>query len=73
MIQVIEKLDRRCVLHLPPPESDTVRIIVQPDISGSMASYAIFNRPDWFESYRIESQNANQIGLELEVQNLLKA
>ena len=70
---MIEKLDRRCVLHLPPPDNESVRIVVQPDVSGSIAAYAIFERQEWFESYRIESQNANQIGLELEASHLLKA
>lgn len=72
-MQVIEKLDRTCVLHLPSPDDDGLRIVVQPDSVGAMASYAVLKRHQWFEYYRIESQNSNQIGLEMEVQNLLKA
>lgn len=72
VMSVIEKLDRKCVLHLPPPEMETVRIVVNPDVSGTVACYTVFNRVEWFESYRIESQNANQIGLELECGHLVK-
>lgn len=71
-MSVIEKLDRRCVLHLPPPEMESVRIVVVPDVSGTVAAYTVFKRVEWFESYRIESQNANQIGLELDTQYLVK-
>lgn len=73
IVQVLEKLDRTCVLHLHAPDLDSVRIIVQGDVSGSVASYVIFKRTQWFESYRIESQNANQIGLQLDIQNLTRA
>jgi len=51
---------------------ETVRIVNLPDVSGTVACYTVFNRLEWFESYRIESQNANQIGLELDSQYLLK-
>lgn len=71
--QVLDKLEKRCVLHLPAPEVDSVRIVVQAEVSGSLAAYTIFKRSEWFESYRIESQNANQIGLEMDTQNLLRA
>lgn len=70
---MIERIDRTCVLHLSPPEIDTVRIVVQPNVNGSVACYTVLTRSEWFESYRIESQNANQIGLEMQVQHLLRA
>lgn len=73
IIQVLDKLERRCVLHLCPPDVDSVRIVLQADIAGSVAAYTIFQRSEWFESYRIESQNENQIGLEMDMQNLLRA
>lgn len=73
VIQVVEKLDKVCVLHLTPPDNEMFRLIVQPDVSGSLAAYANFVRTQWLETYRIESQNANQIGLELELPHLLKA
>ncbi|PXF46435.1 Checkpoint protein hus1-like [Gracilariopsis chorda] len=71
--QLLDKVGKRCVLHLTAPEVDNVRIIFQADVSGSVAAYAHFARSDWFQSYRIESQNANQIGLEMDMQNLLRA
>lgn len=73
IVQVLDKLEKRCVLHLSAPEIDTVRIVQQADISGSVAAFALFKRSEWFEGYRIESQNANQIGLEMDVQNLIRA
>eukprot|EP00178_Gracilaria_changii_P025203 TRINITY_DN773_c0_g1_i1.p2 TRINITY_DN773_c0_g1~~TRINITY_DN773_c0_g1_i1.p2 ORF type:complete len:281 (-),score=45.44 TRINITY_DN773_c0_g1_i1:1148-1990(-) len=71
--QLLDKVGKRCVLHLSAPEVDSIRIIFQPDVSGSVAAYAHFTRSEWFQSYRIESQNANQIGLEMDMQNLLRA
>lgn len=73
VIQVLDKLDRKCVLHLCAPDSESLRIVLQADITGSAAAYALFKRSEWFESYRIESQNENQIGLEMDMQNLLRA
>lgn len=73
VIQVLDKLERRCIVHLCSPESDLVRIVFQADAMGSVAAYTNFKRSEWFESYRIESQNDNQIGLEMDVQNLLRA
>lgn len=73
VIQVLDKLERRCVIHLCSLESDLVRIVIQADAMGSVAAYTNFKRSEWFESYRIESQNDNQIGLEMDVQNLLRA
>lgn len=32
MVQVLEKLDKRCVVHLPEPENEHVRIVVQGDV-----------------------------------------
>lgn len=73
MVQVLEKLDKRCVLHLPEPENEHVRIVVQGDVIGNVACYVHFKSTEWFESYRIESQNNNQIGLDMDIQNLLRA
>lgn len=73
IIQVLDKLNRKCVLNLCPPEADSVRIVLQADIAGSVAAFTLFKRSEWFESYRIESQNENQIGLEMDMQNLLRA
>lgn len=73
VIQVLDKLERRCVLHLCPQDIDSVRIVLQADVAGSVAAYTLFKRSEWFESYRIESQNENQIGLEMDMQNLLRA
>ena len=70
---VLERLDGKCILHLPPPSVDSLRIVVQADVHGSVASYTIFKRSEWFESYRIESQNENQIGLQLQMHNLIRA
>lgn len=70
---MLEKLDRRCVVHLSPLEVDSVRIVVSADAAGSVAAFALFKRSEWFEGYRIESQNANQIGLEMDVGNLVRA
>lgn len=70
---MLDKLDRRCVLNLCPPEDDSVRIVLHTDVAGSVAAFTLFKRSEWFESYRIESQNQNQIGLEMDMQNLLRA
>ncbi|CAN8070810.1 unnamed protein product [Agarophyton chilense] len=71
--QLLDKVGKRCVLHLYAPEVDNIRIIFQADVSGSVAAFAHFTRTEWFQSYRIESQNANQIGLEMDMQNFLGA
>lgn len=71
--QVLERVDRTCVLHLCSSDEDSVRIVLQADASASLACFTALKRHDWFESYRIESQNSNQIGLELDMHNLMRA
>lgn len=73
VIQVLDKLEKRCILHLCAPEADLVRIVMQSDVMSSVAAFTNFKQSEWFDSYRIESQNENQIGLEMDIQNLLSA
>lgn len=73
MTQVLERLEKLCVLHLDAPESDAVRFAVQPTVEGSVAAFAQLKQTEWFEGYRIESQNGNEIGLEMDLQNLTRA
>lgn len=61
------------MLHLCSLDEDSVRIVLHTDASASLACFTVFKRHDWFESYRIESQNENQIGLELDMHNLMRA
>lgn len=61
------------MLHLCSGTQDNVRIVALGDASSSPSTYTTLKRSDWFESYRIESQNDNQIGLELDMQNLIRA
>ncbi|OSX68281.1 hypothetical protein BU14_3090s0001, partial [Porphyra umbilicalis] len=72
IVQALERLDSSCVLHLTAANVPQVRLIVKPDALTSVGGYAILDRDHWFESYRIESQNENQIGLQMEVANLTK-
>lgn len=71
--QVLERVDRVCVLHLCSSDDDVVRLVVFTDATGSISTFTTLKRVDWFESYRIESHNANQIGLELDMRNLSRA
>lgn len=71
--QVLERVDRTCVLHLCAPDAHSVRLVVHADAAASLATFAVLKRSDWFEAYRIESQNANQIGLELDMHNFIRA
>lgn len=73
IMQGLDKIERRCVLHLCASDVNLVRIVIQADHMGSVAAFANLKRSEWFESYRIESQNENQIGLEMDMQNLLRA
>lgn len=73
MVQALERLDNSCVLHLTASDVPQVRLVVKPDALSSVGGYAVLERDSWFESYRIESQNENQIGLQMEVANLTKA
>lgn len=71
--QVLDRVDRTCVLHLCAPDAESVRLVVHADAAASLATFAVLKRADWFESYRIESQNDNQIGLELDMHNFIRA
>lgn len=71
--QVLDKVDRTVVLHLCAAEDDTVRLVLQSTAAASFSSFTTLKRTDWFEAYRIESQNDNQIGLELDMANLIRA
>lgn len=71
--QVLERVDRTGVLHLCAPDADSVRLVLHSDAAASQATFAVLKRADWFESYRIESQNANQIGLEFHMLNFIRA
>lgn len=71
--QVLERVDRVCVLHLCSSDEDAVRLVVFADATGSISTFTTLKRVDWFESYRIESHNSNQIGLELDMRNLSRA
>jgi hypothetical protein len=42
--QVLERLDKLCVLYLSSPDQDAVRLVVQPSVEGSVAAYAQLTR-----------------------------
>lgn len=71
--QVLERVDRTCVLHLCGSHDEFVRLVLYADATASLACFTALRKNDWFESYRIESQNENQIGLELDMNNLMRA
>lgn len=71
--QVIDRVSGTCVVHLCSGNQDSVRIVALGDASSAPSTYTTLRRCDWFESYRIESQNDNQIGLEIDMHNLIRA
>lgn len=71
--QALERVDRTCILSLCGPQDEYVRLVVHADAAASLSCFTCLSRQEWFDSYRIESQNNNQIGLELDINNLLRA
>jgi len=73
VVQALQKVDRRCILHLTPQEDDQARIILFPTALSSVAAYAGLPKSYWFDGYRIESQSGNNIGMEVDLQNMDRA
>uniref|UniRef100_A0A7S3A5Z2 Checkpoint protein n=1 Tax=Rhodosorus marinus TaxID=101924 RepID=A0A7S3A5Z2_9RHOD len=73
VVQALQKVDRRCILHLTPQEDDQIRLILFPTALSSVAAYTGLPKSYWFDGYRIESQSGNNIGMEVDLQNLDRA
>ena len=52
---------------------ETMQMIVQTDIANGLQVWTGVAVPKFFESYRIESQNANIVGFEVCLDHLIQA